>query len=88
MTIDNTPYALGLETDQDKAQIIGLDGSHIAYVEVDPAIDIAKGIIKACNEYDALRLDVSRLVNALENLLANPNDEKTCNEALDALTGE
>lgn len=78
MTIDNTPYALGLETDQDKAQIIGLDGSHIAYVECSPAIDIAKGIIRAVNSHAAL-------LNACEMAIGEGDEHKAMKAIIAAI---
>ena len=52
------PWAIGLETDEIKSQIIGLDGSHIAYVECDPIqanaalIAAAPELLEACKELE------------------------------------
>lgn len=48
------PLALGLETTKEQAQIIAADGSHLAYVECDPAMEIATFIINACNAHNEL----------------------------------
>lgn len=43
------PWALGAETDDERAQVIGADGSHICYVECDPVLGNAYLIIASPN---------------------------------------
>ena len=41
------PWAIGIETDNERAQVIASDGGHIAYVECDPVLTNARLIAAA-----------------------------------------
>ena len=63
----NTPWALGLETDGETAQIIGKDGFHIATVSQYPHIGTANLMIQASNLLKQLRIAERWMVAALAN---------------------
>ena len=73
------PWGIGLETDNERAQVIAADGSHICYVECDPVMHNAALIAAAPD----LLAAATRAVMALEAIGA-PNCEaaKECRAAL------
>lgn len=64
-----TPYALGLETNEETAQIINAKGWHVATVSISPVKETAQGIIDACNSYESSQQTIARLRGALENMV-------------------
>lgn len=63
------PWTLGLETDNERAQVISQDGQHIAYVECDPVPANAR-LISAAPE----------LLGALEDCLVCLNADSDMQE--------
>lgn len=63
------PWAIGLETDNERAQIIAADGSHIAYVECDPVWGNATLIAAAP--------DLLKALKTIANV-PNPSDQWCC----------
>ena len=47
-------FAIGLESDEEKMQIINEHGQHVAYVEIDPCKEVAERVVNAWNCHDEL----------------------------------
>jgi len=54
-------WAIGLETDEERAQVIAQDGSHICYVECDPVMANANLIAAAPQTTESLNTILSAL---------------------------
>lgn len=48
-------WSVGLDTDEERAQVIAEDGSHVCYVERDPVLENARLIIAAPKMYRTLK---------------------------------
>jgi hypothetical protein len=65
------PWAFGIETDCERAQVIAADGSHLCYVECDPVPENARLIIAAPELADECRHTLRNLESMLRMLPVN-----------------
>ena len=74
------PYALGLETNTETAQIINAQGWHVATVAIDPAIETAAFIVRAVNSHAALVAALEETARSMEWVIsAFPDIPAKCN---------
>jgi hypothetical protein len=76
------PWAIGIETSDEMAQVIAADGSHIAYVECDPVLSNARLIAAAPAIYAALQAAADAMgrfaVQYAHRMSENEAREMTC----------
>lgn len=63
--IEVKALTIGLESDELKAQIVSDAGQHVAYIEIDPAIEIANQIVTRYNSHEELAKALQGFIRVL-----------------------